>query len=213
MANVKTITATTTESAVEFSATYQFMWFRNFGENDCYICAHSGIVASADDVTLLKAGEVARLTLPQAPAQSKAYIKAADGSNTVEVHAQNFSDCPFKVMAKGGGGSGGSANIYRTTTALTDGSTTNPITVDEEPVTAVSGDFAIYNTQEFIFDGTTWSLLGDRVGLGDLAYKSSATGTALTTAGTLPSLIYDSTNERFTFSAGTLPTSGTVTVS
>lgn len=31
MANVKTITATTTESAVEFNATYQFMWFRNFG--------------------------------------------------------------------------------------------------------------------------------------------------------------------------------------
>lgn len=102
MANVKTITAITTESAVEFNATYQFMWFRNFGENDCYICAHSGIVANADDVTLLKAGEVARLTLPQSPAQSKAYIKAADGSNTVEVHAQNFSDCPFKRKAKGG---------------------------------------------------------------------------------------------------------------
>ena len=102
MANVKTITATTTESAVEFNATYQFMWFRNYGENDCYICAHSGIVANADDVTLLKAGEVARLTLPQTPAQSKAYIKAADGSNTVEVHAQNYSDCPFKKQAKGG---------------------------------------------------------------------------------------------------------------
>lgn len=102
MANVKTITATTTESAVEFNATYQFMWFRNFGENDCYISAHSGIVANADDVTVLKAGEVARLTLPQAPAQSKAYIKAADGNNTVEVHAQNFSDCPFKKQGKGG---------------------------------------------------------------------------------------------------------------
>ena len=102
MANVKTITATTTESTVEFSATYQFMWFRNFGENDCYICTYSGIVANADDVTLLKAGEVARLTLPQSPATSKAYIKAVDGSNTVEVHAQNFSDCPFKKLAKGG---------------------------------------------------------------------------------------------------------------
>lgn len=102
MANVKTITATTTESAVEFSATYQFMWFRNFGENDCYICDHSGIVANADNVILLKAGEIARLTLPQSPAQSKAYIKAADGSNTVEVHAQTFAECPFKKLAKGG---------------------------------------------------------------------------------------------------------------
>ena len=197
---VKTITATTTESAVEFNATYQFMWFRNFGEADCYICAHSGIVASADDVTLLKAGEVARLTLPQAPATSKAYIKAADGSNTVEVHAQNFSDCPFRVVGKGGG-SGSSANIYRTTTALTDGSTTNPITVDGNDVTAVSGDFAIYNTQEFIFDGTQWNLLGDRVGLGDLAYKNSATGTAVT------NVVYDSTNERLVIELGTVTVS------
>lgn len=46
-----------------------------------------------------------------------------------------------------------------------------------------------------------------------LAFKSSATGTALTTAGTLPSLIYDSANERLVFDAGTLPTTGTVTVS
>lgn len=46
-----------------------------------------------------------------------------------------------------------------------------------------------------------------------LAFKSSATGTALTSAGTLPSLTYDSLTERFTFNAGTLPTSGTVTVS
>lgn len=65
---------------------------------------------------------------------------------------------------------GGSANIYRTTTALTDGATTNPITVDDESVTVNSGDFAIYNTQEFIFDGTQWNLLGDRVGLGEMAY-------------------------------------------
>lgn len=49
--------------------------------------------------------------------------------------------------------------------------------------------------------------------LGALAYKDTATGTAVTTVGTLPSLTYDSTTESFTFSAGTLPTTGTVTVS
>lgn len=102
MANKKTITATTTESYVEFPATYQFMWFMNYGENDCYISDHSGIVAGADDVILLKAGEARRLGLPQCPAISKAYIKATSGSNSVEVHAQNFSDCPFKKKAKGG---------------------------------------------------------------------------------------------------------------
>lgn len=49
--------------------------------------------------------------------------------------------------------------------------------------------------------------------IGALAFKSSATGTALTSAGTLPSLTYDSVNNRLVFDAGTLPTSGTVTVS
>lgn len=161
MANVKTITATTTESAVEFNATYTFMWFRNLGENDCYICEHSGIVASADDVTLLKAGEVARLTLPQSPMQSKAYIKAADGSNTVEVHAQNYSDCPFKVTGKGGG-SGDDGTHYKgtTITVISDGSTANPITIDGESYTAVFGDIVLYNYTEFVFDGTQWSEFG-----------------------------------------------------
>ena len=72
-----------------------------------------------------------------------------------------------EAIEEGGGGSG---NIYRTTTALTDGATTNPITVDGESVTVETGDFAIYSTQEFIFDGTQWNLLGDRVGLGEMAY-------------------------------------------
>lgn len=211
--SIKTINASTTELELTLDSIYKFIWFRNLGETDCYVSENSGIVAEADDVALLKAGETRMLELCQTSECNKVYIKASSDTDKVEYNAQNFAECPFKVMVKGGGGSGGSANIYRTTTALTDGSTTNPITVDEEQVTAVSGDFAIYNTQEFIFDRTQWNLLGDRVGLGDLAYKSSATGTALTTAGTLPSLIYDSTTERFTFSAGTLPTSGTVTVS
>ena len=104
-------------------------------------------------------------------------------------------------------------NIFRTTTALVDAATTNPIVVNGQNVTVASGDFAIYNTQEFLFDGTQWNLLGDRVGLGTLAYKDTASGTALVNAGTLPSLTYDSTNERLIFNAGTLPTKGTVTVS
>lgn len=130
------------------------------------------------------------------------------GDDSVIVRAGG-SAIPFKMSGKGGG----TGSIFRTTTVLTDGATTNPIEVNGESVTVKSGDFAVYNTQEFLFDGTQWNLLGDRVGLGDLAYKSSATGTAITSAGTLPSLTYDSVNERLIFNAGTLPTEGTVTVS
>jgi hypothetical protein len=152
------------------------------------------------------------------------YLK---GTGTVTVwaglSAVNF---PFKAQGKGGGSGGGT--IYRTTTALTDGATTNPITVDGEPVTVKSGDFAIYSKAEFVFDGTQWNELGDMSGLGDLAYKDSASGTAnvsvtgttdgsvtisptketiysTTNKGTLPSFTYNSTTEELTFNAGTLP--------
>lgn len=152
------------------------------------------------------------------------YLK---GTGTVTVwaglSAVNF---PFKAQGKGGGSGGGT--IYRTTTALTDGATTNPITVDGEEVTVKSGDFAIYSKAEFIFDGTQWDELGDTSGLGDLAYKDNATGTAnvsvtgttdgsvtisptketiysTTNKGTLPAFTYNSTTEELTFNAGTLP--------
>lgn len=151
------------------------------------------------------------------------YLK---GTGTVTVwaglSAVNF---PFKAQGKGGGSGG---TIYRTTTVLTDGATTNPITVDGEEVTVKSGDFAIYSKAEFVFDGTQWDELGDTSGLGDLAYKDSASGTAsvsvtgttdgsvtisptketiysTTNKGTLPSFTYNSTTEELTFNAGTLP--------
>lgn len=89
-------------------------------------------------------------------------------------------------------------NIFRTTTALADAATTNPIVVNGQNVTVASGDFAIYNTQEFLFDGTYWSLLGDRVGLGDLAYKDTASGTAVT------GVTYDSANDRIVIEVGTV---------
>ena len=68
-----------------------------------------------------------------------------------------------------------------TTTELEDESTTNPIVINGNSVTAVSGDIAIYKetdhvSLEFIFDGTYWQLLGGQAieGAGDLAYANSA---------------------------------------
>lgn len=52
-----------------------------------------------------------------------------------------------------------------TTTTLSDGSTTNPITINGESVTAVSGDIVQdSNSQEYIFNGTAWQALGSSVG-------------------------------------------------
>lgn len=112
-----------------------------------------------------------------------------------------------------------------TTDELTDGATTNPITVGGQSVTVQAGAVAQYNTEEYAFDGTNWQKLGEG-NLGALAYKNDASAsytpagtvtvseaadttdtiTGVTNVGSLPSFSYDSANEALTFSAGTLPT-------
>ena len=114
-----------------------------------------------------------------------------------------------------------------TTTALTDGATTNPITIGGESVTVTAGAVAQYQGTEFAFDGTAWQMLGEGQ-LGALAYKNDASGSftpqgsvtvseaadttdtvySITGVGSLPSFSYSSANEELTFNAGTLPTKG-----
>lgn len=116
-----------------------------------------------------------------------------------------------------------------TTTALTDGASTNPVTIDGVQVTAVKGNIVNYGSKEFIFNGSIWQEFGDLSALGALAYKNDATGsftpagsisgtavslnttsvTPFGSAGTLPSATYDSSTETLILSVGTLPTAGT----
>lgn len=116
-----------------------------------------------------------------------------------------------------------------TTSELTDGATTNPITVNEESVTAKLGGMASYGGSEFVWNGSAWQEMGKN-NFGALAFKSSATAsytpagtinaqtitntgsqtasiTPFGTAGTLP--VFTVSGEVATFSAGTLPTAGT----
>lgn len=66
--------------------------------------------------------------------------------------------------------------VGTTTTALTDECTTNPIQINGESYTAISGNAVFYNKKEFVFDGTKWHEFGDMSGLGTLATKNSASG-------------------------------------
>jgi hypothetical protein len=117
-----------------------------------------------------------------------------------------------------------------TTTALTDGSTTNPIVINGEDVTVNLGAVASYDGLEFVFNGTSWQAFG-HANFGALAFKSSASGdytpsgsvtiteAADTTAsvipfgsaGSLPAATWSVSGETATFSfdAGALPTAGT----
>lgn len=70
--------------------------------------------------------------------------------------------------------SGSTAFLGLTTTALTDGATTNPITVNGSSVTATNGNIVVYESAEFIWDGAKWVEFGDLSSLGDLAYKDTA---------------------------------------
>ena len=128
---------------------------------------------------------------------------------------------------------GGTAWLGVTTTPLTDGATTNPITINGQSVTAKNGNMCSYQLKEFVFTGTAWQEFGDLSAMGDLAYKDSATGsytpagsvsaptitvtpttdsvTPIDSVGTLPSFTATVSNETLTlgWSAGTLPTAGT----
>ena len=114
-----------------------------------------------------------------------------------------------------------------TTTALTDGATTNPITIGGESVTAVKGNIVNYGSKEFIWNGSEWQEFGDLSAitnlLGDLAYEDTAEGSytpagsveitpttenvySITDVGTLPT-VSPSTDTVYSITdVGTLPT-------
>lgn len=87
---------------------------------------------------------------------------------------------------------------------ITDGDTTNPITVKDgastKSVTATAGDIVIQGTSEFIFDGTAWREFGDITGLGDLAFADTASG-PFTPAGTVSKPTFTGSQSTVTITA------------
>ena len=69
-----------------------------------------------------------------------------------------------------------------TSTTITDRSTTNPVTIGGNEVTAINGNIVIAGDKEFIFveSDESWHEFGDAspggIGFGDLAFKDSASG-------------------------------------
>ena len=104
---------------------------------------------------------------------------------------------------------GGVTFMGETTTALTDGATTNPITINSKSVTAIKGYLVVYNSKEFVFDGTKWIEMGDLSVLGALAYKDSASG-SFTPSGSVSQPTFTGTE---TTSTGNFTPTGGVTLS
>lgn len=89
-----------------------------------------------------------------------------------------------------------------TTTALTDGATTNPITINEQSVTAKKGNIVTYGSAEFIFNGEAWQSFGDLSGLGSLAFKNSASA-SYTPAGSVSQPTFTGTAKYISAQVGT----------
>lgn len=73
-----------------------------------------------------------------------------------------------------------------TTTAIFDGSTTNPIVIEGSSYTAKKGDVVMYSNKEFWWTGSAWEELGDEASWA-LKTTSISAGTGLTGGGTLAS--------------------------
>ena len=84
-------------------------------------------------------------------------------------------------------------------TTITDGGTQKP-TIGGDEVTPNAGDIVVYSNGEFIWSGTTWIELGDLSGLGDLAYKDSASG-SVTPTGTVSKPTFTGSSSTVTITA------------
>lgn len=106
--------------------------------------------------------------------------------------------------------SGAMTYLGTTTTAISDGSTTNPITIGGKSVTPAAGDVVIYGNSEYVWSDTEskWREFGSTGSLKALAFKDSASG-SYTPAGTVSaptvSVSVNTTSVKPFGSAGTLP--------
>ena len=104
------------------------------------------------------------------------------------------------IAAIQGAISGGVTFMGETSTALTDNSTATSIVVNSATITAVKGYLVVYNSKEFVFDGTKWIELGDLSLIGDLGWKDSASAT-YTPAGTVSKPTFTGTSSTVTITA------------
>lgn len=105
--------------------------------------------------------DISKVTLPSGTSYN---LKDAQARSDIETIKNNQSSAMHYIGT--------------TTTPLSDGAGTNPITIGDKSVTVKSGDVAIYQEMEFIFSGTDnqWHEYGSTGSLKALAFKDSASG-------------------------------------
>ena len=92
-----------------------------------------------------------------------------EGSSKGQFTANQAGDTTINITASDLGLSAAMKFLGTTTTAIGDGSTTNPITISGSSVKATSGNVVLYGSKEFVWTGSLWEELGDE---GSHALKS-----------------------------------------
>lgn len=88
MGNIKTVSVSA-ETAVKFDSFYPYAWIKNTGDAIAYASAFAGIVAGAENVTAIPAGESVMIT-----AETDTVYILSTGT-TAEVHGQGYAESPF----------------------------------------------------------------------------------------------------------------------
>lgn len=73
----------------------RYYWIKNKGNSTIYVSAFPNVIADGDDVAELAAGDIIMIE----NTDNHLYIL---GAGKIEIHKQNFIECPFKIKAKGG---------------------------------------------------------------------------------------------------------------
>ena len=144
--------------------------------------------ASSADTAAVCTGNAATATTATTANKTKATLTLKAGNNSKTFNGSTATT--FEITAADLNISSPLDFMGTTTTALTDGATTNPIAITgNSSYTAVKGDVVLYGDKEFLYTGSAWEELGDASALADavttLSEKTINAGTGLTGGGAI----------------------------
>lgn len=189
---IKTVTTTAGVNTVLFDEFKRYFWIRNIGENVVYASAYKNVSPAADNSSVMNSGDIVRVDNVDNP---DVYIY---GESTVEVHATDEPNCPFKVGGKGGDSP--DLSLYAKKSDIqNENLLMNPdFKINQR---GVSG-FASISSSGFTYGVDRWVLEG----VGEVTVNSDGT---LTVKGTISQILENAVGTNVTASIGII--SGTAT--
>ena len=93
---IKTVTTGSGINKIKFDRFYRYFWIKNVGTTDVTVSALSTISENGDDTAKITSGDCCMIENYD---NNSVYIL---GESTVEIHANDLPNCPFKISVKGG---------------------------------------------------------------------------------------------------------------